>query len=123
MSGRRKSQRGIILVEVSLNKGHGEQKSGVKLDITSFICFVLLCIYWGVFFKIIINHFSFCRGKYFLLFNGHRAKIYKSHLGGKACPFLIIALAVLIAPFLASVAIPTGPLVITLFQFGVVRFV
>jgi hypothetical protein len=49
MSGRRKSERGLILVEVSLNKGCGEQKSEVKLDITSFVCFVLLCIYWGVF--------------------------------------------------------------------------
>ena len=81
---------------------------------------------------IIINHLSFHRSKDFLLFNGRRAKIYEmcfygrkvhSHLGGKACPFLIIALAVLITPFLASVAIPTGPLVIALFQFRVVRFV
>ena len=71
MSGRRKLERGLILVEVSLNKGHGEQKSWVKLDITSFVCFVLLCIYWCIYFyflKIIINHLSFRRGKYFLPF-------------------------------------------------------
>ena len=117
MSGRRKLERGLILVEVSLNKGRGEQKLGVKLDITTFVCFVLLCIYW-CFFIIIINHLSLHRGKYVLLFNSRRAKIYESHLRGKACPFLIIALAVLIAPFLASVAISTGPLVIALFNLG-----
>ena len=68
MSGRRKSERGLILVEVSLNKGCGEQKSEVKLDITSFVCFVLLCIYWGVFLKNNYQPFLVLQGQIYFAF-------------------------------------------------------
>ena len=55
----------MVVVEVSLNKGCGEQKLGVKLYITLFVCFVLSCIYWCLLLLLLLTISRFTGVKIF----------------------------------------------------------